>query len=62
MVSRSREVLLIFLIAALALVVAFFFGFVASALADDTSVGSIGGVVYPLASTDIRTEAETVPR
>ena len=43
---------MILLISALALVAAFFFGFVASALADETSVGSIGGIVYPLTSTD----------
>jgi len=30
------------------------------ALADDTAVGGIGGDVYPLESTDIRMEAETV--
>lgn len=30
------------------------------ALANDTAVGGIGGVAYPLASTDIRMEAETV--
>jgi hypothetical protein len=30
------------------------------ALADDSSVGAIGGDYYPLASTDIRMEAETV--
>ncbi len=32
----------------------------APALANDTAVGGIGGDVYPLSSTDIRMEAETV--
>lgn len=53
MVSRSRQVWLILVVALLALIAAFFFGLVASALADDTSVGSIGGIVYPLASTEV---------
>lgn len=34
--------------------------FPAPALADDSSVGGIGGDIYPLANTDIRMESETV--
>ena len=58
---RSHRAILGACAAVVALAAASLLGLsVPAALANDTAVGGIGGVVYPLASTDIRMEAETV--
>lgn len=58
--SSSRVRFVVFLTVALAATVSLLLQSTPPALANDTSVGGMGGDIYPLESTDIRLEAETV--